>query len=69
MLDPNRPSVISAAAHHSASDYEPLDGTLLTCSIDRVYLRGTLAVQDGALTAGRIGRYLPRGLPALGEIR
>lgn len=69
VLDPNRPSVISAAAHHSASDYEPLEGTPLTCSIDRVYLRGTPAAQDGALTAGCIGRYLPRRLPAFGEIR
>lgn len=65
VLDPNRPSVISAAAHHSKADYEPLEGTPLPCSIDRVYLRGTLAVQNNTLLAGKIGRYLPRALPQI----
>lgn len=69
VLNPNRPSVVSAAAHHSASDYEPLEGTPLTCSIERVYLRGALAAHDGALTAGAVGRYLPRQRPALAALR
>lgn len=65
VLDPNRPSFISAQTHHSAADYEPLEGTPLACTIDRVYLRGVCAVRDNMCTAGKIGRYVPRTRPML----
>ena len=64
MLNPKKPSVITAKAQHYNMDYSPYEGFALEGSIEQVYLRGQLAVQDGQILLEKGGNYLKRGLPA-----
>lgn len=61
VLDPAKESVISAATHAYNTDNNPFEGFKLGCSIDKVFLRGNLAVEDGKLVKEKLGRYIARG--------
>ena len=49
IFDPNRKKTITAADHHSKSDYNLYEGTEVTGDVDVTLVRGTVIVQDGEL--------------------
>src|SRR5580765_8097526 len=51
VFDPNKELTISAATHHSASDYNLYEGTKVTGSPEVVLLRGNVLVENGELVA------------------
>ena len=51
VFDPNKELTISAATHHSASDYNLYEGTKVTGSPEDVLLRGNMLVETGELVA------------------
>ena len=59
VLDPAKESVISAATHAYNTDNNPFEGFKLGCSIDKVFLRGNLAVEDGKLVKKNLADTLP----------
>lgn len=61
VLDPHGEGVISAATLAYNTDNNPFEGFKLGCSIDKVFLRGNLAVEDGKLVKEKLGRYIARG--------
>ena len=63
ILDPSEGRTISAKTQVSKCDYAPLEGMELSCSIDEVYLRGTLIARDGQVVLENRGQYVKRGLP------
>lgn len=60
VLNPSKTSVITASSHQSKADYEPLEGTPLSCTIDKVFLRGTLVTEEGACIKEKTGQYIHR---------
>lgn len=65
VLDPAAVGTVTAADHIQNVDYDPYEGFPLRCAIQRVYLRGTLAVDRGRVLAGPAGAFIPRGRAAL----
>lgn len=61
VLDPDRESVISAESHAYNTDNNPFEGFALHGGIDKVFLRGALAVEDGRLVMEKLGKYVSRG--------
>ena len=61
VLDPAKESVISAATHAYNTDNNPFEGFKLECGIDKVFLRGNLAVEEGKLVKEKLGKYIARG--------
>ena len=61
VLDSAAEGVITAADQLQNVDYTPYEGFPLRCRIDRVYLRGGLAVENGTVLAGPEGQFLQRG--------
>ena len=61
VLDPEKESVISAKTHAYNTDNNPFEGFALHGGIDKVFLRGTLAVQEGRLVKEKLGKYIFRG--------
>ena len=61
VLDPEKESVISAATHAYNTDNNPFEGIRLRCGIDKVFLRGSLTVDDGRLVKEKLGKYIARG--------
>ena len=61
LIDPKKESVISAATHAYNTDNNPFEGFELKCGIDKVFLRGNLAVDDGKLVQEKLGKYIFRG--------
>ena len=61
VLDPSKESMISAATHAYNTDNNPFEGFKLECGIDKVFLRGNLAVEDGKLVKEKLGKYIARG--------
>ena len=61
VLDPAKESVISAATHAYNTDNNPFEGFKLECGIDKVILRGNLAVEEGKLVKEKLGKYIARG--------
>ena len=61
LIDPEKESVISAATHAYNTDNNPFEGFELKCGIDKVFLRGNLAVDDGKLVQEKLGKYIFRG--------
>jgi dihydropyrimidinase len=61
VFDPERERTISAASHHTASDYDPFEGWTLRGAPRTVLSRGDVVVRDGVVVSrpGR-GRYLRR---------
>jgi len=61
IFDPERKHTISAATHHSKSDYNLYEGTEVTGSPEIVLLRGNVLVEDGELVAEPgVGQFVPR---------
>lgn len=60
IIDPKGRTRITASDTVGAADYAPLEGAELAGRIEKVYLRGILAVEDGKLLAGPRGRFLAR---------
>ena len=61
VFDPERKLVLSAATHHSKSDYNLYEGTEVTGDVDVVLLRGNVLVENGELVASPgIGRFVER---------
>ena len=61
IFDPERKHTISAATHHSKSDYNLYEGTEVTGSPEIVLLRGTVLVENGELVAAPgVGQFVPR---------
>lgn len=61
VFDPEKESVISAETHAYNTDNNPFEGFALHGGIDKVFLRGNLAVEDGALVKEKLGTYISRG--------
>lgn len=51
VFDPERTWTITAAGQRSRVDYTPYEGQSVTGAVERVYLRGRLAVDDGRVVA------------------
>jgi len=61
VFDPNKQLTISAATHHSASDYNLYEGTRVTGSPEVVLLRGNVLVENDELVAKPgIGQFVKR---------
>lgn len=60
VLDPEKESVISAKTHAYNTDNNPFEGFKLGCVIDKVFLRGHLAVEDGELKQEKLGGFIRR---------
>ncbi len=63
VLDPEASGVISAKTLHSRAGYTPFEGTPVRGRIEKVYLRGALAAQNGEPVGQPRGRFIPRGRP------
>jgi dihydropyrimidinase len=61
VFDPDKESVISAKTHAYNTDNNPFEGFALHGGIDKVFLRGNLAVEDGVIVKEKIGKYVFRG--------
>ena len=62
VYDPKANHVLTARDMVSRAGYTPFEGLHTAGSITRVYLRGTLMVEDGTVVGGHEGQYLRRGL-------
>ena len=60
VFDPDRRGTVTAAGQLQNVDYTPYEGFPTRGRVERVYLRGTLAVRDGAVLPTE-GRFLRRG--------
>ena len=60
VLDPEKESVISAKTHAYNTDNNPFEGFKLGCGIDKVFLRGHLAVENGELKQEKLGGFIRR---------
>jgi dihydropyrimidinase len=61
VFDPSRRHTISAATHHSKSDYNLFEGMEVTGTPEVVLLRGNVLVEDGELVAQPgIGQFVER---------
>jgi dihydropyrimidinase len=61
VFDPNKELTISAATHHSASDYNLFEGTKVKGSPEVVLLRGNVLVENDELVAKPgIGQFVKR---------
>jgi dihydropyrimidinase len=61
VFDPERTVTISAATHHSKSDYNLFEGTEVTGVPEVVLLRGQVLVEDGQLIASPgVGQFVRR---------
>lgn len=56
--DPNKEWTLSAKSQQSRSDYCPLEGTRLVGRAKQVYLRGTLAAENGKILRPCTGKYV-----------
>ena len=61
VFDPEKKVTISAATHHSKSDYNLFEGTEVTGSPEVVLLRGNVLVENDELVASPgVGQFVPR---------
>jgi dihydropyrimidinase len=61
VFDPERKVTISAATHHSKSDYNLFEGTEVTGSPEVVLLRGNVLVENDELVAAPgVGQFVRR---------
>ena len=61
VYDPQGKTVITAADQVANVDYAPYEGYEISGHIAKVFLRGTLAVEEGKILLDRGGQYIPRG--------
>lgn len=59
--NPQTEWTLSASAQQSAADYCPLEGACLKGRAERVYLRGSLAAENGRICRESAGKYQPAG--------
>ena len=62
VFDPEKENVISAKTHAYNTDNNQYEGFEIQGDIDKVFLRGNLAVEDGKLVQEKLGTYIKRGL-------
>ena len=60
VFDPSARHTISAATHHSKSDYNLFEGMEVTGTPEVVLLRGNVLVEGGELVAAGIGQFVER---------
>lgn len=60
--NPEAEWTITAADHQSACDYAPMEGTKIHGRAEQVYLRGTLAAQNGKILVEKTGKYITHGV-------
>ena len=60
VIDPNRTGLLTAADQAANVDYCPYEGLQTNGIIEQVWLRGNLAVCEGAVQTGTIGEFIPR---------
>ena len=60
VIDPTAEGVIRAADQLQRADYTPYEGMAVRGAVERVYLRGCLAAERGAVYPGE-GVFLARG--------
>ena len=60
IFDPEKESVISAKTHLYRTDNNPYEGFRIYGDIDKVFLRGILAVEDGRIIREKEGKYIHR---------
>lgn len=65
VYDPNRSHVLRGSELASRAKYTPFEGFETSGSVRSVYLRGSLAVDNGEVVGGANGQYLSRGKCAL----
>ncbi len=63
VYNPQKPSSIRAKDQLSNAGYSPYEGFRTAGTIERVYLRGEIAVRDGAVSDTAKGNYMKRGKP------
>ena len=61
VFDPKKEDVISAKTHLYNTDNNPFEGFALHGGIEKVFLRGNLAVEDGKVVKEKLGTYIYRG--------
>lgn len=61
VYDPDGITKISAKNQVCAVDYAPYEGYEISGHIAQVWLRGTLAVDEGEIVSDRGGKFIPRG--------
>ena len=64
VIDPEIRKTITAEGQVTNVDYNVYEGIELQGAIDKVYLRGQLAVDDGKLIRRGLGRFVKRGVPS-----
>lgn len=65
VYEPQGKTVITAADQVANVDYAPYEGWEIAGHIAQVYLRGTLAVEEGKVLEDRGGKYISRGKSVL----
>ena len=63
--DGTKTGLITASDQIANVDYTPFEGFRTQGVIERVYLRGQLAVDHGEVQTGKIGQFIPRGVNSL----
>ena len=63
--DPRASHILSARDMVTKAGYTPFEGLRTEGGIAKVYLRGSLMVEDGRIVGGPEGQYLRRGLCTL----
>ena len=61
VLNPNAETVLTAAGQVQHVDYAPFEGRKMKAKVEKVFLRGTLAAENGKVTREGLGRYVKRG--------
>ena len=61
VCDPEGETLLTAADQAMNVDYCPYEGLRCTGRIEKVYLRGSLAVDDGQVVLENAGQFIPRG--------
>ena len=65
VYDPKASHILSARDMVTKAGYTPFEGLRTEGGIAKVYLRGSLMVEDGRIVGGPEGQYLRRGLCTL----
>ena len=61
VYDPEGETLLTAADQAMNVDYSPYEGYRCAGRIDKVFLRGTLAVNGGQVVLENAGQFIPRG--------
>lgn len=61
VYDPGKDSVITAENQETACDYAPFEGVKISGHIEKVFLRGAVAVDNDEIILEKTGKYIQRG--------